>query len=146
MHATLLIFTEQGKCFWQKVYEIPEGNKVSKGRAIQNILNISNDDKVRAYVTVNNLTDEDYLKNHFVVLCTENGIIKKTTLEAYSRPRQNGIIALSIREGDRLLQACLTDGNCEIMMAIQSGKAIRFPESKFRAMGRTASGVKARRG
>lgn len=142
MHATLLIFTEQGKCFWQKVYEIPEGTKVSKGRAIQNILNISNDDKVRAYVTVNNLTDEDYLKNHFVVLCTENGIIKKTTLEAYSRPRQNGIIALSIREGDRLLQACLTDGNCEIMMAIQSGKAIRFPESKFRAMGRTASGVK----
>ncbi len=142
MHATLLIFTEQGKCFWQKVYDIPEGTKVSKGRAIQNILNISNDDKVKAYVTVNNLTDEDYLKNHFVVLCTENGIIKKTTLEAYSRPRQNGIIALSIREGDNLLDACLTDGRCEIMMAIQSGKAIRFPEDKFRPMGRTASGVK----
>lgn len=142
MHATLLIFTEQGKCFWLKVYEVPEGTKVSKGRAIQNILNITTEDKVKAYVTVNNLTDEDYLKNHFVVLCTENGIIKKTTLEAYSRPRQNGIIALSIREGDSLLQACLTDGNCEIMMAIQSGKAIRFPENKFRAMGRTASGVK----
>ncbi len=142
MHATLLIFTEQGKCFWLKVYEVPEGTKVSKGRAIQNILNITTEDKVKAYVTVNNLNDEEYLKNHFVVLCTENGIIKKTTLEAYSRPRQNGIIALSIREGDSLLQACLTDGNCEIMMAIQSGKAIRFPESKFRAMGRTASGVK----
>lgn len=142
MHATLLIFTEQGKCFWLKVYEVPEGTKVSKGRAIQNILNITTEDKVKAYVTVNNLTDEDYLQNHFVVLCTENGIIKKTTLEAYSRPRQNGIIALSIREGDTLLDACLTDGNCEIMMAIQSGKAIRFPESKFRAMGRTASGVK----
>lgn len=142
MHATLLIFTEQGKCFWQKVYDIPEGTKVSKGRAIQNILNISTDDKVKAYVTVNTLDDEDYLKNHFVVLCTENGIIKKTTLEAYSRPRQNGIIALSIREGDTLLDACLTDGTCEILMAIQSGKAIRFPEEKFRPMGRTASGVK----
>ncbi len=142
MHATMLIFTEQGKCFWQKVYDIPEGTKVSKGRAIQNILNISTDDKVKAYVTVNNITEEEYIQNHYVVLCTENGIIKKTTLEAYSRPRQNGIIALSIREGDSLLQACLTDGNCEILMGIQSGKAIRFPESKFRAMGRTASGVK----
>lgn len=142
MHATMLIFTEQGRCFWQKVYDIPEGTKTSKGRAIQNILNISNDDKVKTYVTVDNLTEDDYIKNHYVVLCTENGIIKKTTLEAYSRPRQNGIIALSIREGDSLLQACLTDGNCEILMAIQSGKAIRFPESKFRAMGRTASGVK----
>jgi DNA gyrase subunit A len=142
MHATMLIFTEQGRCFWQKVYDIPEGTKTSKGRAIQNILNISNEDKVKTYVTVDNLTEDDYIKNHYVVLCTENGIIKKTTLEAYSRPRQNGIIALSIREGDSLLQACLTDGNCEILMAIQSGKAIRFPESKFRAMGRTASGVK----
>lgn len=142
MHATLLIFTDQGKCFWKKVYEIPDEGKVSKGRAIQNFLNISTEDKVKAYITVDNLSDEDYLNNHFVVLCTENGIIKKTTLEAYSRPRQNGIIALSIREGDTLLDACLTDGNCEIMMAIQSGKAIRFPESKFRPMGRTASGVK----
>lgn len=142
MHATMLIFTEQGKCFWLKVYDIPEGTKVSKGRAIQNILNISNDDKVRAYVKVDTLTDEDYLKNHFVVLCTENGIIKKTTLEAYSRPRQNGIIALSIREGDNLIEATLTDGTCEILLAVQSGKAIRFPEDKFRAMGRTASGVK----
>ena len=142
MHATMLIFTEQGRCFWQKVYDIPEGTKTSKGRAIQNILNISNEDKVKTYVTVDNLTEDDYIKNHFVVLCTENGVIKKTTLEAYSRPRQNGIIALSIREGDTLLQACLTDGTCEILMAIQSGKAIRFPETKFRVMGRTASGVK----
>jgi len=142
MHNTLLFFTEKGKCFWLKVYEIPEGSKISKGRAIQNMLNIEQDDKVVAYMKVLNLTNEEYINNHFITLVTKKGIIKKTALQAYSRPRQNGINAVTVRDGDTLLSARLTDGNSEIVMAIRSGKAIRFPESNVRAMGRTASGVK----
>jgi len=142
MHNTLLLFTEKGKCFWRKVYEIPEGTKVSKGRAIQNLLNISSDDQVLAYIKVPTLDDPEFTENHFIVFCTKKGIIKKTTLEAYSRPRQNGINAITIREDDRLMNALLTNGNHEIMIAVKSGKAIRFPENIIRAMGRTASGVK----
>ena len=142
MHNTLLLFTEKGKCFWQKVYQIPEGSKTSKGRAIQNLLNIEQDDKVMAYINVTTLDDPDYINNNFIILCTKNGIIKKTSLEAYSRPRQNGVNAITIREGDQLLEAKLTNGNHEIMLAIRSGKAIRFNESKVRAIGRTASGVR----
>ncbi len=143
MHNTLLLFTEKGKCFWLKVYQIPEGTKNSKGRAIQNILNIDPDDKVKAYVHVKKLDDEEYLKSHFIVLCTFKGIIKKTTLEAYSRPRSNGIIAINIREEDQLLEAKLTNGNHEIIIANRGGRAIRFNESKVRPMGRNATGVKA---
>ena len=142
MHNTLLLFTEKGKCFWRKVYEIPEGTKVSKGRAIQNLLNISSEDQVLAYIKVPTLDDPEFTENHFIVFCTKKGIIKKTTLEAYSRPRQNGINAITIREDDRLMNALLTNGNHEIMIAVKSGKAIRFPENIIRAMGRTASGVK----
>lgn len=143
MHNTLLLFSEKGKCFWLKVYEIPEGTKNSKGRAIQNILNIDPDDKIKAYVHVTKLDDEDYVKNHFIVLCTFKGIIKKTTLEAYSRPRSNGIIAINIREDDQLLEAKLTNGSHEIIIANRGGRAIRFNESKVRPMGRSATGVKA---
>lgn len=142
MHNTMLFFTEKGRCFWLKVYEIPEGSKASKGRAIQNMLNIEPDDKVMAYINVKNLKDEDYIKNNYIILATQNGIIKKTSLEAYSRPRQNGVNAVTIREGDQLLEARLTGGNHEILLAVESGKAIRFPENKVRAVGRTASGVK----
>tara|TARA_Y100000589_G_scaffold291166_1_gene294411 strand:- start:12855 stop:15374 length:2520 start_codon:yes stop_codon:yes gene_type:complete len=141
-HNYLLVFTEKGKCFWMRVFEIPEGSKGSKGRAIQNLINIESDDKVRAYIVVNNLTDEDYINNHYIVMCTKKGTIKKTTLEAYSRPRVNGINAITIREGDELLEAKLTSGNDEIMMALRSGRAIRFPEEKVRPMGRTAAGVR----
>jgi len=142
MHNTMLFFTKKGKCFWLKVYEIPEGSKNSKGRAIQNLLNIENDDKVMAYINVKKLDDTEYINNNYIVLCTKLGIIKKTSLEAYSRPRQNGINAIFIREGDQLLEAKLTNGNHEIVLAIMSGRAIRFPEMKVRPMGRTASGVK----
>ncbi|MBN2611172.1 MAG: DNA gyrase subunit A [Bacteroidales bacterium] len=142
MHNTLLLFTEMGKCFWLKVYDIPEGTKTSKGRAIQNIIHIEQGDKVKAYINVKTLEDSTYLKNNFIVLCTRKGVIKKTSLEAYSRPRQNGINAITIREEDMLLQACLTDGKHEILLAVQSGKAIRFPEAKVRPMGRNAAGVK----
>ncbi|WP_423127643.1 DNA gyrase subunit A [Gaoshiqia sp. Z1-71] len=142
MHNTLLLFTEKGKCFWLKVYEIPEGTKTSKGRAIQNLLNIEQDDKVLAYINVKRLDDRDYINNNFIILCTKQGIIKKTSLEAYSRPRQNGINAITIREGDQLLEALLTNGNHEIMLAVKTGKAIRFHESAVRAIGRTASGVR----
>jgi len=142
MHNTMLFFTKKGKCFWLKVYEIPEGSKNSKGRAIQNLLNIENDDKVMAYINVKKLDDTEYINNNYIVLCTRLGIIKKTSLEAYSRPRQNGINAIFIREGDQLLEAKLTNGNHEIVLAIMSGRAIRFPEKKVRPMGRTASGVK----
>ncbi len=142
MHNTLLLFTEKGKVHWLKVYQIPEGSRTSKGRAIQNILMIDPKDKVKAFINVQNLTDPDYINNNFIVLCTSNGIIKKTALEAYSRPRQNGIIATNIREGDSLIEARLTSGNAEIILAIRSGKAIRFIESKVRSMGRNASGVK----
>ncbi len=141
-HNFLLVFTEQGRCFWMRVFEIPEGSKASKGRAIQNLINIPQDDKVKAYINVNNLKDEEYVNNNFIVMCTKNGIIKKTKLEAYSRPRTNGINAIGIREGDELLEAKLTNGNNEILMALKSGRAIRFPEAKVRSMGRTASGVR----
>jgi DNA gyrase subunit A len=141
-HNYMLFFTEQGRCFWLKVYEIPEGNRTSKGRAIQNLINIPPDDKVRAFINVLNLKDPEYIKNHFIIMCTKQGIIKKTSLEAYSRPRQNGINAILVRDGDILLEARLTDGENDILMAIKSGKAIRFPEQKVRPMGRNASGVK----
>ena len=143
MHNTMLFFTEQGRCFWLKVYEIPEGTKQSKGRAIQNLLNIDPGDKVMAYINVLDLKDTDYINSNYIVLCTKHGIIKKTTLEAYSRPRTNGINAIVIREGDQLLEAKLTNGNMDIMIAVKSGKAIRFHESAVRPMGRVASGVKA---
>jgi DNA gyrase subunit A len=142
MHNTLLLFTEKGKCFWLKVYEIPEGTKTSKGRAIQNILGIETDDKVRAYINVTDLKDEEYINNNFIILCTKKGTIKKTTLEAYSRPRQNGVNAITIRENDQLIEARLTNGNNEIVLAVRSGKAIRFHEDQARAIGRTASGVR----
>ena len=142
-HNYLLFFTEQGRVFWLRVYEIPEGNRTSKGKAIVNLINIPQDDKVRAFINVLNLKDSEYINSHFIVLCTLRGIIKKTTLEAYSRPRANGINAISVREGDTLLEARLTSGNDEILMAVRSGKAIRFNESKVRPMGRNASGVRA---
>ncbi len=142
MHSTMLFFTKKGRCFWLKVYEIPEGNKTSKGRAIQNLLNIEQDDKVMAYINVKTLTDKEYICNNYIILGTKNGIIKKTELEEYSRPRQNGINAITIREGDELLEARLTNGKHEILMAVKSGKAIRFNEEKVRSIGRTASGVK----
>lgn len=142
MHSTMLFFTELGKCFWLKVYEIPEGTKISKGRAIQNLLQIDGEDNVKAYINVKTLADKEYIDNHFIVLATKNGIIKKTNLEAYSRPRQNGVNAITIREGDQLLEARLTNGNHEIILAVRSGKAIRFNEKGVRAIGRTASGVR----
>ncbi len=142
MHNTLLLFTEKGKCFWLKVYQIPEGTRTSKGRAIQNLLNIEQDDKVMAFINVTTLSDENYINNNFIILCTKGGIIKKTSLEAYSRPRQNGVNAITIREGDQLLEARLTNGNHEILMAVRSGKAIRFNETTVRPIGRTASGVR----
>ena len=142
MHNTMLFFTEKGKCFWLKVYEIPEGTKQSKGRAIQNLLNIEPDDKVQAYVNLLDLKDTDYINSNYIVLCSKKGIIKKTTLEAYSRPRQNGVNAITIKEGDQLLEAKLTNGENDIMIAVKSGRAIRFPEEKVRPMGRTASGVR----
>lgn len=142
MHNTMLFFTEKGKCFWLKVYEIPEGTKQSKGRAIQNLLNIEPDDKVKAYVNLLDLKDTDYINSNYIVLCSKKGIIKKTTLEAYSRPRQNGVNAITIKEGDQLLEAKLTNGENDIMIAVKSGRAIRFPEEKVRPMGRTASGVR----
>ncbi|MBI1267308.1 MAG: DNA gyrase subunit A [Cryomorphaceae bacterium] len=141
-HNWLLIFTEKGKCFWMRIFEIPEGTKASKGRAIQNLINIEQDDKVMAYIPVLDLKDEEYVNSNNVILCTREGLIKKTTLEAYSRPRVNGINAVTIREGDQLLSAKLTDGNNEIIMGLRSGKAIRFHEKTVRAVGRTAQGVK----
>ena len=141
-HNYLLIFTEKGRCFWMRVYEIPEGSKTSKGRAIQNLLNIEQDDKVKAYVKVQDLTDKEYVQNNFIIMCTKEGIIKKTSLEAYSRPRTNGINAISIRENDELLEAKLTSGTHEIVLATSNGRAIRFNESKVRPMGRNASGVR----
>ncbi len=140
-HNYLLIFTQKGQCYWMRVFDIPEGTRQSKGRAIINLVQLAADDKVVAYLNVKDLKSEDYLNNHFVVLCTKKGIIKKTTLEAYSRPRANGIIAVGIREGDELLEARLTNGNCHIIMASKDGKAIHFEESRVRPMGRGASGV-----
>lgn len=141
-HNYLLIFTELGKVFWIKVYEIPEGSKTAKGRAIQNLINITPDDSVRAVINVSNLDDADYINNSFLVMSTKNGMIKKTSLEAYSRPRVNGINAITINEGDRLLNVALTDGKSEIILAVRSGRAIRFNESEVRSMGRTAAGVR----
>jgi len=141
-HNYLLIFTEKGRCFWMRVYEIPEGNKTSKGRAIQNLINIPQDDKVKAYVKVQDLTDKDYINNNFIVMCSKHGVIKKTSLEAYSRPRSNGINAITIRDNDELLEAKLTNGTNEIVLATSSGRAIRFNESTVRPMGRNASGVR----
>ena len=141
-HNYLLFFTEKGKCFWLRVYEIPEGSKTSKGRAIQNLLNIESDDKIKAVINVHDLTDDEYINNNYIILCTEKGIIKKTSLEAYSRPRVNGINAITIRENDHLLEAKLTNGENEIMLALNSGKAVRFNEKNVRPMGRNASGVK----
>ncbi len=140
-HHTLMFFTEKGRCFWLKVYQIPEGEKTNKGRALQNMIQIPADDKVRAVIDVKNFDDEEYLKNHYIVLCTKHGIIKKTDLKDFSRPRQGGINAINIREGDELIQASMTDGNCEIMMAVKSGRAIRFPETKVRSTGRGGIGV-----
>jgi DNA gyrase subunit A len=141
-HNYLLIFTEKGKCFWMRVFEIPEGTKASKGRAIQNMVNIESDDKVRAYINVSDLKNEEYINNHFVIMATKNGVVKKTSLEAYSRPRQNGINAITVRDGDMLLEARLTTGKSEIILAKRSGKAIRFNEESVRAVGRNAQGVK----
>jgi DNA gyrase subunit A len=141
-HNYLLIFTEKGRCFWMRVYEIPEGNKLAKGRAIQNLINIPQDDKVKAYVKVQDLTDKDYINDNFIIMCTKEGVIKKTFLEAYSRPRANGINAIGIRDNDELLEAKLTNGSNEIVLATSSGRAIRFNESKVRPMGRNASGVR----
>jgi DNA gyrase subunit A len=140
-HHTLLFFTEKGRCFWLPVYQIPEGDKTSKGRAIQNMIQIPSDDKVRAIIDVKDFKDEAYTKSHYIVLCTKKGIIKKTDLEDFSRPRQSGINAINILDGDQLLAARLTDGNCEIMMAVKSGRAIRFPEEKVRSTGRGGIGV-----
>lgn len=141
-HNYLLLFTEKGRCFWMRAFEVPEGGKDSKGRAILNLINIGPDDKVRAYVNVENLTDAEYLKNHYIVMCTKHGVVKKTTLEAYSRPRTNGIIAVGFREGDELLTAQLTDGNSELLIATREGKVLRCNEQEFRALGRGACGVK----
>jgi len=142
MHNTLLLFTEKGKCYWLKVYQIPEGTRASKGRAIQNILNIEPDDKVLAFIKVKTLDDKEFINHNYIILATKKGIIKKTTLEAYSRPRQNGVNAITIKDGDQLLEARLTDGSSEVMLAVRSGKAIRFNESIVRPIGRTASGVR----
>ncbi|HJN06095.1 MAG TPA: DNA gyrase subunit A, partial [Bacteroidales bacterium] len=141
-HNYMLFFTEQGKVFWMRVFEIPEGTKTSKGRAIQNLINISPDDKVKAIINTKDLKDEEYINSHFIVLATKKGVIKKTSLEAYSRPRQNGINAITIREGDELLVARLTNGTNDILMAVKSGKTVRFKEEKVRVMGRNASGVR----
>jgi len=140
-HHTLLFFTEKGRCFWLKVYEIPEGDKNSKGRAIQNLMQLPGDDKIRAIIDVKDFSDKEYLSKHYILLCTKKGIIKKTELEDFSRPRANGINAININEGDQLLEARLTDGECEVMLAVKSGRAIRFPEEKVRPTGRGAIGV-----
>ena len=142
MHSTMLLFTQNGKCYWLKVYEIPEGSRASKGRAIQNVINIEPDDKIKAYLNVKNLKDEDYINNNYIVLGTKKGIIKKTSLEAYSRPRANGVIAITVRDGDELLEAIMTNGNSEILLAGRKGRCCRFDESDARALGRTASGVR----
>ena len=140
-HNYILLFSEKGQCFWIRAYEVPEGAKNTKGRAIQNLINIPKDDKIKAFINIKNLNDEEYINNNFIILCTKDGIIKKTSVEAYSRPRSNGISAITIREGDVLLEAALTNGKNEIMLATKLGKVCRFPEAKVRPMGRNASGV-----
>src|SRR5690606_16827158 len=140
-HHTMLFFTEKGRCYWLNVYEIPEGEKTGKGRAIQNLIQIPQDDKVRAIIDVQDLKDDEFVQSHNIVLCTKNGVIKKTALEDFSRPRTTGVNAITIVEGDELLEARMTDGNSEIMMAVKSGRAIRFSEATVRATGRGAIGV-----
>ena len=142
MHSTMLLFTQNGRCYWLKVYEIPEGSRASKGRAIQNVINIEPDDKIKTYLNVRNLKDEEYVNNNYIVLGTKRGIIKKTSLEAYSRPRTNGVIAITVRDGDELLDAVMTNGNSEILLAGRNGRCCRFDENDARALGRTASGVR----
>ncbi len=142
MHSTMLLFTQNGKCYWLKVYEIPEGSRTSKGRALQNVISIDADDKIKAYINVKNLKDEDYINNNYIVLATKKGIIKKTSLEAYSRPRTNGVNAVTIREGDELLEAAMTNGQCHIMLAGRKGRCCHFEETDARPLGRTASGVR----
>jgi DNA gyrase subunit A len=141
-HQYMLFFTQKGKCFWMRVYEIPEGSRTSKGRAIQNLINIEQDDNVKAFICTKDLKDEEYVNSHYVIMATKKGTVKKTSLEQYSRPRQNGINAIGIREGDELLEAKLTTGTSQIFLGLKSGKAIRFEESKTRPMGRNASGVR----
>ncbi|MBA4135422.1 MAG: DNA gyrase subunit A, partial [Flavobacterium sp.] len=141
-HQYLLFFTQKGKCFWMRVYEIPEGSKTSKGRAIQNLINIEQDDKVKAFICTQDLKDEEYINSHYVIMATKQGQVKKTPLEQYSRPRQNGINAITIREDDELLEAKLTNGDSQVLVAVKSGKLVRFEEEKTRPMGRTASGVR----
>ena len=141
-HNYMLFFTESGRCFWLRVFEIPEGTRTSKGRAIQNVINIPKEENIKAYIKIVNLKDQDYLENNFIIMCTKKGTIKKTSLEAYSRPRSNGINAININDGDQLLEACMTNGSSEIVMALRSGRAIRFNESKVRPMGRNATGVR----
>lgn len=141
-HDYMLFFTEKGRCYWLRVFEIPEGDKTAKGRPVQNLINIEPDDKIKAYINVKTLSDENYLKENYIVMCTRKGTIKKTTLEAYSRPRTNGINAINVREGDELIEAKLTNDNSHILIAVKSGRAIRFPENKVRPMGRTATGVR----
>ena len=141
-HQYMLFFTQKGKCFWMRVYEIPEGSRTSKGRAIQNLINIEQDDKVKAFICTKDLKDDEYINNHYVIMATKRGQVKKTSLEQYSRPRVNGINAITIKEDDELLEAKLTDGNSQVMLALKSGKAIRFEEAKTRPMGRNASGVR----
>jgi DNA gyrase subunit A len=138
----MMFFTQKGKCFWMRVYEIPEGSKTSKGRAIQNLINIESDDKVKAFICTQDLKDEEYINSHYVIMATKQGQVKKTPLEQYSRPRQNGINAITIKEDDELLEAKLTTGNSQVLLAVKSGKLVRFEEEKTRPMGRTASGVR----
>jgi DNA gyrase subunit A len=142
MHNTMLFFTEKGRCFWLKVYDIPEGARASKGRAIQNVIQIEPDDKVRAYINIRHLEDKEFVENHYIVMCTQQGIVKKTLLEEYSRPRRNGVNAINIREDDQLVDVVLTNGKSEILIATWEGKAIRFNEEKVRAMGRVSTGVR----
>ena len=142
MHSTMLFFTQNGRCFWLKVYEIPEGSKTAKGRALQNLINIESDDKVKAFICTQDLKDQDYIKSHNLIMVTKKGMVKKTSLDKYSKPRVNGVAAITIKEDDELLAAELTDGNSQIILAVKSGKLVRFEESKTRPMGRTASGVR----
>jgi DNA gyrase subunit A len=142
MHNTMIFFTEKGRCYWLKVYDIPEGTRASKGRAIQNIIQIEPDDKVRAYINTKNLNDEEYINTNFIVMCTREGVVKKTKLKEYSRPRQTGVNAIVIREGDQLIEAKITSGEAEIMIAARGGKAIRFNESTVRPIGRVGAGVR----
>jgi len=141
-HQYMLFFTQKGKCFWMRVYEIPEGSKTSKGRAIQNLINIEQDDEVKAFICTQDLKDEEYINNHYVIMSTKKGQVKKTSLEQYSRPRSNGINAITIKDNDELIEAKLTTGNSQVLIAVKSGKCIRFEESKTRPMGRNASGVR----